>query len=263
MAERTYHDDSGVRIRLRAHREYSERQVDFHGWVLAHIPRQGETCILDVGCGNGALFPHYEALGVRAVGLDRSPGMIARAHRQFPRVPVVVGTAERLPFPDASFDGVLAIHVLFLVQDIEAALHEAHRVLRPGGFFLASTNTEESQQALYEVHARALATIGRTPAIAHMRFPLEEGAERVRQVFGNARVDVLPNAFLFPSVEAAWTYYMSGIVDDVDGPPLTADERGAVGRVAKAIMEEIFSRERVWRVPKDAGVIVARKANPA
>ncbi len=260
MSTRTYEDDSGLDIRVQVHRRYSERTVDFYAWVVGHAPWRGGDAVLDVGCGNGILFPYFEGHNARVTALDRSPGMIRRARARAPGVRLLVGDGQWLPFPEATFDLVFAVHVLFLVENIEQALGEAWRVLKEGGHFIASTNTVESQSPLYRVHERALASVGRScGAPLHRRFSLRRGAEMVRRVFGNAQIDVLRNAFLFPSVDVAWAYYMSGLVDDVDGPRLSPEEREQVGRAARALMEEIFSQHSIWRVPKDAGVIVARK----
>ena len=142
---------------------------------------------------------------------------------------------------------------------MEAALRECRRVLRPGGTFVAATNTANSQQRLYDLHAAALAAVGRRAgAVPHARFSIESGLPLVEAVFGNARADVLENAFRFPSVDAALAYYLSGPIDVVEGPPLTSAEREAVVAYVRRALERAIAREGSWRVPKAAGVIVAR-----
>jgi SAM-dependent methyltransferase len=92
--------------------------------------------VLEIGAGTGRNLPRYRT-ATRVVALEPGPGMRARAH-QVARaarvaVEVVDGTAEHLPFPDASFDTVVASLVLCTVPDLAQALAEARRVLRPGG----------------------------------------------------------------------------------------------------------------------------------
>jgi SAM-dependent methyltransferase len=67
---------------------------------------------------------------LRALGLDLSPGM----------GPAAVADAQRLPLPDASAEAVLAMHMLHHVPDIDRAVAEMARVLRPGGVALAASN---------------------------------------------------------------------------------------------------------------------------
>jgi len=95
------------------------------------------TDVLDVGCGTGRWLRHVVGLGARAVGLDASRGMLARARAQSAESVLVQGLATRLPFAMRSFDTLYAVNVLHHVQDVRAFLSEAFRVLRPGGRILS------------------------------------------------------------------------------------------------------------------------------
>jgi ubiquinone/menaquinone biosynthesis C-methylase UbiE len=99
---------------------------------------RGES-VLDAGCGTGLLL-EQQALAVgaegRAEGLDYSDDMLAQArHRcaDLPQVGCHQGSVEALPFDDASFDALSCVQCLLYVDDLQAALTEFHRVLRPGG----------------------------------------------------------------------------------------------------------------------------------
>ena len=88
--------------------------------------------VLDLGCGTGRnlpLLPDH----TRAVGLEPSWAALQRARRRAPRVPLVVGSAEALPFRDAVFDTVLSSLVLCSVPGPRACLQEVRRVLRHDG----------------------------------------------------------------------------------------------------------------------------------
>lgn len=107
----------------------------YHGHIRDHVmnclPKGGD--LLDLGCGTGLFMRHYLTGGGTAVGLDLSPEMVkaARIHNHLDNV--VAGTADRLPFRDASFDAVSSILAFSYVPDPETMLAEAYRVLRPGG----------------------------------------------------------------------------------------------------------------------------------
>lgn len=250
----------GLNARIRAHRLYSERRVDFYAWVVAHVPWQGGERVLDVGGGTGAYFPYYREHTSFVVSLDASGQMVAEARRNVRGEALLVADAVALPFADATFHVVFANHVLFFVDEISAALRECRRVLQSGGIFVAATNTADSQAALYEVHARALAPIGRRPQPPpHARFSVESGLPLVRQIFGNARANILENAFRFPTVDAALDYYLSGPINLVEGSGLTPAEREAVTAEFSRMVKDIIARDGFWRVPKNAGVIMARK----
>ena len=89
---------------------------------------------LDVGCGPGALTAELvRRLGPGAVtAVDPSAPFVAAARARFPQVEVRQGMAEQLPFPDGSFDVVLAQLVVHFMTDPVAGLAEMRRVAQPG-----------------------------------------------------------------------------------------------------------------------------------
>jgi SAM-dependent methyltransferase len=94
---------------------------------------------LDVGCGPGALTAQLvQRLGADAVSaVDPSELFIAACRNRFPHVDVQRAAAEHLPFPDDSFDLVLAQLVVHFMPDPVAGLREMARVARPGGVVAA------------------------------------------------------------------------------------------------------------------------------
>ena len=88
--------------------------------------------VLDVGCGTGRNLPLLPP-GTVAVGLDPSWDSLRRARRRAPDVPLVVGSAEALPFRDATFDTVLSGLAFCSVPDARRGLLEVRRVLAPRG----------------------------------------------------------------------------------------------------------------------------------
>jgi len=94
--------------------------------------------ILDVGVGTGIALPYY-ARAARVIGVDLSQAMLRRAQARVAGQGLrnveglAVMDAERLAFPGASFDAVVAQYVINAVPDPEATLDEFVRVLKPGG----------------------------------------------------------------------------------------------------------------------------------
>lgn len=88
---------------------------------------------LDVGAGSGFVTEELLRRGVAVTAVDASEAMAAELARRFPEAMARVADAERLPFPDASFDAVFANMCLHHVERPAVALAEMARVLRPGG----------------------------------------------------------------------------------------------------------------------------------
>ncbi len=98
--------------------------------------------VLDVGCGDGVLASLVAPRSRSYTGLEKSPKVLEAARRRLaglPRVELVQGAMEALPFPAERFDAVLLFHVLTYAREPLAALSEAARVLRPGGRLVAVT----------------------------------------------------------------------------------------------------------------------------
>lgn len=88
--------------------------------------------LLEIGCGGGLLLRDALTSGASATGLDHSPEMVGLARQSAPGAEVVVGSAEKLPFPDAAFTAVAMSIVFLFFADPVAVLRECHRVLTPG-----------------------------------------------------------------------------------------------------------------------------------
>jgi SAM-dependent methyltransferase len=100
----------------------------------------GATRVLDVGTGEGQLARRAAALGLQVTGIDPTPSQV-RVARERGRGPVYArASADRLPFPDESFDAVVACLVFEHLLDPAAPIHEVARVLEPGGRFLFFLN---------------------------------------------------------------------------------------------------------------------------
>src|ERR1700720_350209 len=94
--------------------------------------------VLEVGVGTGISLPQY-APQLRIFGTDISEAMLRKAHQRVKELGLknveglAVMDAEKLEFPDNSFDVVMAQYVVTAVPNPEVALDEFARVLRPGG----------------------------------------------------------------------------------------------------------------------------------
>jgi ubiquinone/menaquinone biosynthesis C-methylase UbiE len=104
--------------------------------ALAALDLQNEDRLLDVGCGTGAAVRDAAARVERAVGVDLSPAMIARARHlaaDVPNAEFQEADSERLPFADGAFTAILCTTSFHHYPDPRRAVREMSRVLAPGG----------------------------------------------------------------------------------------------------------------------------------
>jgi ubiquinone/menaquinone biosynthesis C-methylase UbiE len=169
--------------------------------------------VLDVGCGTGV---HARAAARRVgptgrvVGLDPNEGMLAVAADSTEPVHWRRGTAEALPFADASFDRVVSGFVLMFLTDRARALAEMARVLTPGGRLTVTTWTALPTTPGYAAMVDLLAdTIGPQAADAlRAPFTLGDSAELhdlLAPTFDEVTVRRVDGTAHFPSIDA-WVH---------------------------------------------------------
>jgi ubiquinone/menaquinone biosynthesis C-methylase UbiE len=116
--------------------------------VFAAAGDRPGTRMLEIGIGTGRIALPILARGADVVGVDVSPRMLERLAANFAerrtaepdrpwgQLDARLCDITALPFPDASFDAAIVVHVLHLVSAWRTALDEVLRVIRPGGVFL-------------------------------------------------------------------------------------------------------------------------------
>jgi SAM-dependent methyltransferase len=140
-----YATDAGLAGRLAAYR-FAEgpdaRETAIAAVVEAH-PRR----VLEVGCGQGEMAERItRELGCELTAVDQSEHMVGLTRAR--DIDAVVGDVQKLPFGDGEFDVALAAWMLYHVPDVDRALSELARVLRPQGRLVAVTNADEHLREL-------------------------------------------------------------------------------------------------------------------
>jgi ubiquinone/menaquinone biosynthesis methyltransferase len=132
--------------------------------VLAQAAIAPGQRVLDLATGTGDLALAAASRGASVVGLDLAPRMIrlARAKPGAGRIRFVVGDMTSLPFPPASVDVVTTGYGLRNVPDLERALAEIARVLRPGGRFLSLDFEKPAHAGWRRAYFAYLTVVGAT-----------------------------------------------------------------------------------------------------
>jgi SAM-dependent methyltransferase len=137
--------------------------------------------VLDAGMGAGRLLAELAACGWTVSGIDASAEMVAVARSRLPEAAarLVQGKIESLPYADASFDAVVATGVLEY-SELEGALRELARILRPGGLAVVSNPNPDNLYGMWKLRiwyrfVRAAKRIAGRPVVT---FPDGSGAVR-------------------------------------------------------------------------------------
>ncbi|HZS25006.1 MAG TPA: class I SAM-dependent methyltransferase [Gaiellaceae bacterium] len=178
---REYADESGLSARISIWARRTGPRAQDVAFDEAMAARPGTA--LEVGCGRGELAERLLHAGVDVVALDQSERMVELTRAR--GVDARVGDVVDLPFADGAFDLAVANFMLYHVRELDRALAELARVLRPGGTLIAATNGFDQLKELWEL-------IGRDLSERHDLFMRETGAERLARHFARVRMIDLP-----------------------------------------------------------------------
>jgi SAM-dependent methyltransferase len=256
-----YADDRRIRSRMAIY-AYAETAAD-PGWRTSFIPWDGTQIVADVGCGNGFDLRQIVPQGRcrYAIGLDLSAGMLRSLEdlRQSGGLSLVQADAQRLPLPDGSVDVALAMHMLYHVPDIPAAIGELRRITKPGGTVLASTNSSVHLAEIDELLGAALSSqldrpVRATPALS---FTTESGAAMLSREFSGVSLHTLDVLLSIPSAQPVIAY-----VDSIREPTLAwigepLDFDAVLDNIAMKV-EQVIQAQGSFRATTHMGVFICR-----
>jgi SAM-dependent methyltransferase len=217
------------------------------------------THLLDVATGPGFVAGAAAACGANVVGLDFSRAMIAAARHRHPSITFQEGNAEALPFDASSFDAVVMNFGLLHLARPDAAIAEAHRVLRHGGRY-ALTVWAAPDQALgfgmvlraVQEHGNPNVTLPEGPPFFRFSDLDEFRAVLIRTGFSDVDVTTLPLSWHLPSPDAVFDAVSQGGVRTAavlraQTPPALLAIRAAV-----RLAVEAYAHDGAFIVPMPA-----------
>ena len=144
LDNRAYYDDFAGWYENERHLPYHRMLDDLEVEVVERYAAGQD--VLEVGCGTGLILARTAGFARRAVGIDLSAGMLARARQR--GLEVMQASATELPLATGSIDVAYSFKVLAHIPDIRGALREMARVVRPGGWVLAEFYNARSLRRL-------------------------------------------------------------------------------------------------------------------
>jgi len=225
--------------------------------TLDAVNASGGTRLLDVACGPGFIAGAAAARGALVTGLDFAAAMVAQARQRLPALTFREGDAEALPFEAGTFDAVVMNFGLLHLARPDAALAEAHRVLRPGGRYAFTVWSEQAvafRLALraIEEHGNAKVPLPEGPAFFRFSDPAETARTLAGIGFSDIEVRELPIAWRPPSADAVFDALLRG------GVRTAAVLRGQTPEALAAIRDaihrglEAYGRDEGLNIPMPA-----------
>jgi SAM-dependent methyltransferase len=212
----TFSDPASVREQYESEDRLETRRAVWRGDAEGRHPQDiaaaavasvAPASILEVGCGTGAFAARLvsEHPGATLIATDQSIRMAELTRER--GVDGRVADVMDLPFGDATFDVVVAMWILYHVPDLQGALAQVRRVLRPGGLFVAATNGDEHlADLLGEAGGDRLIT----------QFSLENGRAALATQFEHVELSDLATRAVFADHAGAQAYlgtFDAGLAD--------------------------------------------------
>lgn len=135
--------------------ETTRYEIEWHIPIVARFEQFCNKDVLEIGCGMGTDGSQFAKNGARYVGIDLTPAAVRLARERFSLFDHIgkfeVISAEKLPFPNQSFDHVYSFGVIHHTPNTEMIIKEMYRVLRPGGTFCVMVYNKSSINYYIEI----------------------------------------------------------------------------------------------------------------
>lgn len=186
-----YQDATNVSARITLHRDYSTNKQGWFPWLLKQIHLKTNMKVLEIGCGNGALWKENLEVLPNDISItlsDISEGMLRDAKESIgkdTRFSYKRFDCHKIPYKENTFDVVIANHVLFYFDDIDDVLEECKRVLKKDGLFICSTYSSKHMKEITELVQEFDKDIVLSSDALYEVFGLENGKEILKKHFSN------------------------------------------------------------------------------
>ena len=259
-----YKTSANLNARIALHQRFSTNPQGWYPWYLDQLDLPEPCRVLELGCGPGAMWkstlPQVKE-GWRLTLTDFSPGMAKEASAitdPLNRFASASVDAQHIPFPDESFDVVLANHMLYHVPDKALVLSEIRRVLRPGGKLFAATNGKNHMTELYVLEdqlSRHLSNNINIPPreMWSLSFSLENGEAMLREHFASVALRRYEDGLHVTEAQPLVDYVLSMLnhfTSQVDRPAVEEFKRE---------IEETIQRDGAIKITKETGLFIAEK----
>ncbi len=171
---------------------FSTNRYGWYPWVFDNMKIKKKDKVLEIGCGNGVLWAKnmdnlHESIEVTLTEICED--MINEAKSNLrdnsKRFNFIITDLTSLPFDDNSFDVVIANHILFFMKDIDLALAEIKRVIKPNGVVYCSTIGSNHLKELQELMLSFSSNIRIYEDKLSYKFGLENGEKILSKYFNN------------------------------------------------------------------------------
>lgn len=240
-----YTGSDNLDIRILLHDKYSVNRQGFGNWLFLNYQIKPGQKILELGCGNGRLWVGKLDALPKDISLtlsDFSQTMLnaAKENLKDKNITYKVIDIQQIPYPDESFDIVIANMMLYHVPDLDKALSEVKRVLKADGKFYTATLGERGITAFIR-NALAL------PEGEGMKFTLQNGNDILKRYFNNVEVKLYND-----SLEVTDTGDLIKYINTL----MWGDELKSIAENEMMNLLDRHKKDGIIKIPKEYGTFI-------
>jgi ubiquinone/menaquinone biosynthesis C-methylase UbiE len=253
--KKQYKDSTNLAARIQLHQRFSVSPYGWHPWVFDHFELPSCAQILELGCGPGYLWLDNRdriPSGWEVILSDFSAGMLERTRLNLkgqPQIQFKIIDAQSIPFGVATFDAVIANHMLYHIPELPAALAEICRILKPAGIFYASTVGDQHLVEIGELIRKFDPALNSWGGAADA-FTLDNGMAQLSEWFTQVTLYRYEDALEVTDAKLLMDYIISG-------REYVPVEKQAAFR--KFLVREMEAGEGVIHITKDSGLFVCKE----
>lgn len=253
-----YRTGANTSVRIQLHKEFGVNPEGWFPWLFRQMDLKENMQVLEVGCGNGEFWKTNITqipYGCHILLSDISSGMIQDAKKQLEENTAFsyeVFDCHQIPASENQFDRVAANHVMFYLKNMDMALQEVQRVLKPDGIFLCSTYGSSHMKEISEMAQEFDDRISLSEVRLSEVFGLENGAEILSKYFESVECIRYEDELVIPQILPILDYILS----------CHGNQQEYIGsryEEFRAFLEEKMKKKGVLHITKDAGVFLCRR----
>ena len=259
-----YQDAANLDARVQLHVLFSTNPYGWQRWCFDHYALPADARVLEIGCGPAHQWTiNFDRVppGWQITLTDFSSGMLEQARqniaaaaqaRPLTQFDFKIADAQDLPFEAATFDAVMAHHMLYHVPDRAKALAEMQRVLKADGLIYLATNGVTHLRELHELEQRFDPNLDFGWGRAARAFSLDAGGAEVARFFQDVQVVRYESALNITAAEPLVNYILS--------MRTTSTLRECRADLQRFIEDELAQQDAI-HISTASGLFIGRKAS--
>lgn len=254
LIKEQYKDPSHLNTRRNLHERYSTNKYGWYKWIFDYFNFPQKCKLLEIGSGLGLLWLNNKIripdtwditlTDFSQQMLDKTKHNLQEIDRDFKYNLVDI---QNIPYPDNSFDVLIATHMLYLVPDIKRALAEAARVIKPGGILITTSNGSDNMKELENILEASNLPVHR--GFNSYSFSLDNGKDYLSPYFSEIEIFQYKDSLLIDNPEPLIAHILS------TNEKINEKQKDEVDSYFK----NYFFKYKKLKITKDIGMFIAKK----